>query len=159
MLFGNGDGTNEMLERLRGHPISYLLSWRSIERSCLFGECLLIATNDCQLTHTSRAGELFFELHNAAYTSQAKIKAKNVACEALLHDLKLSLRTHSWSKTLSTLRASWRRVGKGSIPPGAESGSGQIGSCIKRAVDDALEVHENVENIAAKVFAGIFKSL
>uniref|UniRef100_A0A3Q2SY03 alpha-mannosidase n=1 Tax=Fundulus heteroclitus TaxID=8078 RepID=A0A3Q2SY03_FUNHE len=86
-LFGFGDGgggpTQLMIDRL--HLVQDTDGLPKVQISSpakLFSQ--LQADSGLLCTWT---GELFLELHNGTYTTQAKIKSENRQCEALLHDV------------------------------------------------------------------------
>ncbi|XP_074643597.1 alpha-mannosidase 2C1-like isoform X2 [Tubulanus polymorphus] len=87
-LFGYGDGgqgpTEEMLEKLKrvanvdGCPIVQMSS----------PDDYFHAVEANEADNLNRwVGELYLELHNGTYTTQAKTKEKNRKCEVLLHDI------------------------------------------------------------------------
>ncbi|XP_078484834.1 alpha-mannosidase 2C1 [Ciona intestinalis] len=94
-LFGFGDGgggpNDFMLERFeRMKDTAGLPRVEMSTPKKFFEEVKTKSSNLC-----SWVGELFLELHNGSYTSQAMIKEQNRKCEVLLHDLQL-LCTMAW---------------------------------------------------------------
>ncbi|XP_067129297.1 alpha-mannosidase 2C1-like isoform X2 [Centruroides vittatus] len=90
MLFGHGDGgggpTEDMLERQR--RLEDVDGIPKVKHS----------TPDCFFSHVEKydisklcrwVGELYLELHNATYTTQAKMKQLNRECEFLLRNAEL----------------------------------------------------------------------
>uniref|UniRef100_A0AAZ3P629 alpha-mannosidase n=1 Tax=Oncorhynchus tshawytscha TaxID=74940 RepID=A0AAZ3P629_ONCTS len=89
-LFGFGDGgggpTQLMLDRLdRVQDTDGLPRVQMSSPNRLFSE--LEADSSLLCTWT---GELFLELHNGTYTTQAQIKLGNRQCETLLHDVEVA---------------------------------------------------------------------
>uniref|UniRef100_A0A8B9KDL5 alpha-mannosidase n=1 Tax=Astyanax mexicanus TaxID=7994 RepID=A0A8B9KDL5_ASTMX len=90
VLFGFGDGgggpTQLMLDRLqRVQDSDGLPRVHMSNPDRLFSELQADSSLLC-----TWSGELFLELHNGTYTTQAKIKLENRRCEALLHDIEVA---------------------------------------------------------------------
>uniref|UniRef100_A0A7N6BVJ0 alpha-mannosidase n=1 Tax=Anabas testudineus TaxID=64144 RepID=A0A7N6BVJ0_ANATE len=90
VLFGFGDGgggpTQLMLDRL--HRIKDSDGLPKVQMSSpdkLFSQLQADSALLCTWT-----GELFLELHNGTYTTQAQIKRGNRQCETLLHDIEIA---------------------------------------------------------------------
>uniref|UniRef100_A0A4W5KT05 Glycoside hydrolase family 38 central domain-containing protein n=1 Tax=Hucho hucho TaxID=62062 RepID=A0A4W5KT05_9TELE len=88
-------------------------------------------------------GELFLELHNGTYTTQAQIKLGNRQCETLLHDVEVaSSLALCLDKTFQypsqPLQVLWRLLLLNQfhdvIP----------GSCIEMVVEDALRYYQGI---------------
>uniref|UniRef100_A0A4W4DUC3 alpha-mannosidase n=1 Tax=Electrophorus electricus TaxID=8005 RepID=A0A4W4DUC3_ELEEL len=141
VLFGFGDGgggpTQLMLDRLQRVQDSDGLPRVNMSTpDRLFSE--LQAESGLLCTWS---GELFLELHNGTYTTQAKIKLGNRRCEALLHDVEvgscLALSQNvGFSYPTKQLQELWRLLLLNQfhdvIP----------GSCIEMVVEDALEYYK-----------------
>ncbi|KAM9375861.1 alpha-mannosidase 2C1 [Pholidichthys leucotaenia] len=147
-LFGYGDGgggpTQLMLDRLRlvqdtdGLP---KVQMSSPEK--LFSH--LQADSGLLCTWT---GELFLELHNGTYSTQAQIKRGNRQCETLLHDIEITsslalCRSRTFSYPVEKLQELWRLLLLNQfhdvIP----------GSCIEMVVEDALKYYEDIRRDGA----------
>uniref|UniRef100_A0AAY4DIJ6 alpha-mannosidase n=1 Tax=Denticeps clupeoides TaxID=299321 RepID=A0AAY4DIJ6_9TELE len=149
-LFGFGDGgggpTQLMLDRFQRVKDTDCLprvQFSSPDR--LFSE--LEADSGLLCTWT---GELFLELHNGTYTTQAKIKMGNRQCEVLLHDIEVaSCLAWCLNKTFSypshRLQELWRKLLLNQfhdvIP----------GSCIEMVVKDALEYYEEIRSTGSSL--------
>uniref|UniRef100_A0AAR2LJC4 alpha-mannosidase n=1 Tax=Pygocentrus nattereri TaxID=42514 RepID=A0AAR2LJC4_PYGNA len=141
VLFGFGDGgggpTQLMLDRLQrvqdsdGLPRVLMSS-----PDQLFSELQASSSLLC-----TWSGELFLELHNGTYTTQAKIKLGNRQCEALLHDVEVAsclalCQAAGFSYPTKELQRLWRLLLLNQfhdvIP----------GSCIEMVVEDAQEYYK-----------------
>ncbi|CAN9499336.1 unnamed protein product [Ophioblennius macclurei] len=170
-LFGFGDGgggpTQLMLDRLHlvrdtdGLPRVQMSSPTQLF-SQLHADSSLLCT---------WSGELFLELHNGTYTTQAQIKRGNRECEALIRDIEIAsslalCRDRMFLYPVGKLRELWRLLLLNQfhdvIP----------GSCIQLVVEDALGYYEDIRrdgaallNDACKVLGtkdgdlGVFNSL
>uniref|UniRef100_A0A3P9LWC2 Mannosidase, alpha, class 2C, member 1 n=1 Tax=Oryzias latipes TaxID=8090 RepID=A0A3P9LWC2_ORYLA len=142
-LFGFGDGgggpNQLMLDRLRlvqdtdGLPRVQMSS-----PDQLFSQLQADSSLLCTWT-----GELFLELHNGTYTTQAQIKLENRQCEALLHDVEIAsslavCRSKTFSYPQEKLQRLWRLLLLNQfhdvIP----------GSCTAMVVEDALKYYEDI---------------
>uniref|UniRef100_A0A3P8Q7T4 alpha-mannosidase n=1 Tax=Astatotilapia calliptera TaxID=8154 RepID=A0A3P8Q7T4_ASTCA len=140
-LFGFGDGgggpTQLMLDRLRlvqdtnGLPKVQMSTPDELFTRLQADSALL-----CTWT-----GELFLELHNGTYTTQAQIKRGNRQCETLLHDIEIAsslalYRNNTFPYPAEKLQELWRLLLLNQfhdvIP----------GSCIEMVVEDALKYYE-----------------
>ncbi|XP_053742227.1 alpha-mannosidase 2C1 isoform X1 [Synchiropus splendidus] len=147
-LFGFGDGgggpTQLMLDRLKrlqdtdGLPKVVMSS-----PDQLFSQ--LQADSDLLCTWS---GELFLELHNGTYTTQAQIKRGNRQCEVLLHDVEVACvlarcRDAAFQYPAEKLQELWRLLLLNQfhdvIP----------GSCIELVVEDALRYYEDIRTDGA----------
>uniref|UniRef100_A0A673YQR9 alpha-mannosidase n=1 Tax=Salmo trutta TaxID=8032 RepID=A0A673YQR9_SALTR len=140
-LFGFGDGgggpTQLMLDRLdRVQDTDGLPRVQMSSPDRLFSE--LEADSSLLCTWT---GELFLELHNGTYTTQAQIKLGNRQCETLLHDVEVaSSLALCLDKTFQypsqQLQILWRQLLLNQfhdvIP----------GTCIEMVVEDALRYYQ-----------------
>uniref|UniRef100_A0A8K9V7M1 alpha-mannosidase n=1 Tax=Oncorhynchus mykiss TaxID=8022 RepID=A0A8K9V7M1_ONCMY len=142
-LFGFGDGgggpTQLMLDRLdRVQDTDGLPRVQMSSPDRLFSE--LEADSSLLCTWT---GELFLELHNGTYTTQAQIKLGNRQCETLLHDVEVaSSLALCLDKTFQypsePLQILWRQLLLNQfhdvIP----------GTCIEMVVEDALRYYQGI---------------
>uniref|UniRef100_A0A6Q2XDK7 alpha-mannosidase n=1 Tax=Esox lucius TaxID=8010 RepID=A0A6Q2XDK7_ESOLU len=140
-LFGFGDGgggpTQLMLDRLdRVQDTDGLPRVQMSSPDRLFS--LLEAESSLLCTWT---GELFLELHNGTYTTQAQIKLGNRQCEALLHDVEVAsslalCQDNTFQYPSTQLHNLWRLLLLNQfhdvIP----------GSCIEMVVEDALQYYQ-----------------
>ncbi|XP_051548810.1 alpha-mannosidase 2C1 [Myxocyprinus asiaticus] len=157
-LFGFGDGgggpTQLMLDRLqRVRDTDGLPKVQMSSPDVLFSEL----ESDSALLCTW-VGELFLELHNGTYTTQAKIKLGNRQCEALLHDLEVAsclalCRRESFTYPSCKLQELWRLLLLNQfhdvIP----------GSCIEMVVEDALEYYDEICTTGSKLLLAACESL
>ncbi|KAM6937533.1 alpha-mannosidase 2C1 [Xenentodon cancila] len=143
VLFGFGDGgggpTQLMLDRLRlvqdtdGLPkVQMSTPGRLFSQLC--AESALLCT---------WTGELFLELHNGTYTTQAQIKRENRQCETLLHDVEVAsslalCRNRTFLYPQEKLQTLWRLLLLNQfhdvIP----------GTCIGMVVEDALNHYKDI---------------
>ncbi|RVE71820.1 hypothetical protein OJAV_G00055550 [Oryzias javanicus] len=142
-LFGFGDGgggpTQLMLDRLRRvQDTDGLPKVQMSSPDQLFSQLRAESSLLCTWT-----GELFLELHNGTYTTQAQIKRENRQCEALLHDVEIAsslavCRSKTFSYPQEKLQQLWRLLLLNQfhdvIP----------GSCIGMVVEDALKYYEDI---------------
>uniref|UniRef100_A0A8C7GH45 alpha-mannosidase n=1 Tax=Oncorhynchus kisutch TaxID=8019 RepID=A0A8C7GH45_ONCKI len=142
-LFGFGDGgggpTQLMLDRLdRVQDTDGLPRVQMSSPDRLFSE--LEADSSLLCTWT---GELFLELHNGTYTTQAQIKLGNRRCETLLHDVEVaSSLALCLNKTFQypsePLQVLWRQLLLNQfhdvIP----------GTCIEMVVEDAMRYYQGI---------------
>lgn len=149
-LFGFGDGgggpTQLMLDRL--HRVQDTDGLPRVQMSSptkLFSQLHADSALLCTWT-----GELFLELHNGTYTTQAQIKQGNRQCESLLHDVEtassLALwRDRSFLYPMEKLRELWRLLLLNQfhdvIP----------GSCIQLVVEDALKYYDGIRCVGAEL--------
>ncbi|XP_032438996.1 alpha-mannosidase 2C1 [Xiphophorus hellerii] len=144
-LFGFGDGgggpTQLMLDRLGlVRDTDGLPKVQMSSPSKLFSQ--LQADSGLLCTWT---GELFLELHNGTYTTQAQIKRENRQCETLLHDVEVAsslalCRSEMFLYPAEKLQRLWRLLLLNQfhdvIP----------GSCIGMVVEDALNYYKDIRN-------------
>uniref|UniRef100_A0A8C5BU47 alpha-mannosidase n=1 Tax=Gadus morhua TaxID=8049 RepID=A0A8C5BU47_GADMO len=147
-LFGFGDGgggpTQLMLDRLtRVQDTDGLPKVRMSTPDQLFSELLADSALLC-----TWSGELFLELHNGTYTTQAKIKRGNRQCESLLHDIEVASslalgQDKAFHYPLEQLQELWRLLLLNQfhdvIP----------GSCIEMVVEDALRYYQDILRVGS----------
>lgn len=157
-LFGFGDGgggpTQLMLDRLRRVQDTDGLPRVQISTpDGLFSQ--LLSESELLCTWT---GELFLELHNGTYTTQAQIKQGNRQCETLLHDIEVAsclamCQDGTFKYPVEKLRELWRLLLLNQfhdvIP----------GSCIELVVEDALRYYQEIRNIGASLLNKAFEVL
>uniref|UniRef100_A0A3Q3J1N8 alpha-mannosidase n=1 Tax=Monopterus albus TaxID=43700 RepID=A0A3Q3J1N8_MONAL len=171
VLFGFGDGgggpTQLMLDRLRRvQDTDGLPKVKMSTPARLFSQLQADSALLCTWT-----GELFLELHNGTYTTQAQIKQGNRQCETLLHDIEIAsclalCQDRTFQYPAEKLQELWRLLLLNQfhdvIP----------GSCIEMVVEDALRYYEDIRNDGAALLndacgalgskgdaAGLFNSL
>uniref|UniRef100_A0A8C4I7T6 alpha-mannosidase n=1 Tax=Dicentrarchus labrax TaxID=13489 RepID=A0A8C4I7T6_DICLA len=171
VLFGFGDGgggpTQLMLDRL--HRVRDTDGLPKVQMSSpdrLFSELQADSALLCTWT-----GELFLELHNGTYTTQAQIKRGNRQCETLLHDIEIAsslalCQDGTFQYPVEKLQELWRLLLLNQfhdvIP----------GSCIEMVVEDALRYYEDIRRDGSTLLhnacgalgskgnsAGVFNSL
>ncbi|CAL9701219.1 unnamed protein product [Knipowitschia caucasica] len=157
-LFGFGDGgggpTQLMLDRLqRVQDTDGLPRVRMSSPDALFSA--LRSDSDLLCTWS---GELFLELHNGTYTTQAQIKRGNRECETLLHDVEVSsclslCRHRSFTYPAERLQPLWRLLLLNQfhdvIP----------GSCIELVVEDALRYYQEIRDSGSQLLEKALSSL
>ncbi|KAF7224392.1 alpha-mannosidase 2C1 [Nothobranchius furzeri] len=147
-LFGFGDGgggpTQLMLDRL--HLIKDTDGLPRVQMSSpdkLFSQLQADSALLCTWT-----GELFLELHNGTYTTQAQIKRENRQCEVLLHDVEVAsslalCQNQTFVYPVAKLQQLWRLLLLNQfhdvIP----------GSCIGMVVEDALNYYREIHGDGA----------
>ncbi|KAM3869694.1 alpha-mannosidase 2C1 [Diretmus argenteus] len=147
-LFGFGDGgggpTQLMLDRLqRVQDTDGLPKVQMSVPEQLFSQLHTDSALLCTWT-----GELFLELHNGTYTTQAQIKRGNRQCETLLHDIEAASSLALWHNNtfqypVKQLQELWRLLLLNQfhdvIP----------GTCIEIVVEDALRYYEEIRTVGA----------
>ncbi|KAG8440360.1 hypothetical protein GDO86_006202 [Hymenochirus boettgeri] len=103
-------------------------------------------------------GELFLELHNGTYTSQAEIKKGNRQCEQLLHDIEvLSAFAMALDNTFlypsAKMQHLWRLLLLNQFHDVLP------GSCIQQVVDDALKYYHEIRTDGIKLLNESLHSL
>ncbi|XP_068168621.1 alpha-mannosidase 2C1 isoform X2 [Antennarius striatus] len=145
VLFGFGDGgggpTQLMLDRLRRvQDTDGLPKVQASSPEKLFSQLRAESALLCTWT-----GELFLELHQGTYTTQAQIKKGNRQCEILLHDIEIAsslalCQDKTFQYPVEKLRELWRLLLLNQfhdvIP----------GSCIEMVVEDALNYYEEIRS-------------
>ncbi|XP_078056301.1 alpha-mannosidase 2C1 [Mustelus asterias] len=144
-LFGFGDGgggpTQNMLDRLQrvqntdGLP-RVKQSSPEIFFSILEADTTMLCT---------WVGELFLELHNGTYTSQAKIKKGNRKCECILRSIEVvsslaSVQKDSFEYPSAQLQHLWRLLLLNQFHDVLP------GSCIQSVVEDAMKYYEEIQS-------------
>ncbi|KAJ8248736.1 hypothetical protein GJAV_G00227180 [Gymnothorax javanicus] len=157
-LFGFGDGgggpTQLMLDRLsRVQDTDGLPRVQMSTPDKLFSEL----QSDSSLLCTW-SGELFLELHNGTYTTEAQIKLGNRQCETLLHDVEVAsslamCRSKTFQYPSAKLKELWRLLLLNQfhdvIP----------GSCIEMVVQDALGYFQDIRRAGASLLQEASKVL
>ncbi|XP_069837923.1 alpha-mannosidase 2C1 isoform X2 [Dendropsophus ebraccatus] len=158
VLYGYGDGgggpTEKMLGRLKRMKDVDGLPRVQLSTPDRFFSAL--ETDTSQLC--SWVGELFLELHNGTYTSQAQIKKGNRQCEQLLHDVEfLSSITLAQDKSFiypsDRLQHLWRILLLNQFHDVLP------GSCIQLVVEDALRYYKEIRTEGAKLLSDAIQSL
>ncbi|CAF98334.1 unnamed protein product, partial [Tetraodon nigroviridis] len=148
LLFGFGDGgggpTQLMLDRL--HRLQDTDGLPRVQMSSPDKFFSHLRTNTSLLC--TWTGELFLELHNGTYTTQAKveessIKLGNRQCETLLHDVEIAsslalCRDQTFQYPKETLQRLWRLLLLNQFHDVLP------GSCIEMVVDDALGYYDEI---------------
>ncbi|KAM4618384.1 alpha-mannosidase 2C1 [Polymixia lowei] len=157
-LFGFGDGgggpTQLMVDRLqRVQDTDGLPKVQMSSPDRLFSELHADSALLC-----TWVGELFLELHNGTYTTQAQIKCGNRQCETLLHDIEVASslalwRDNAFQYPLKQLQELWRLLLLNQfhdvIP----------GSCIEMVVEDALRYYQDIRRVGARLLQDACRSL
>ncbi|KAI8506798.1 Alpha-mannosidase 2C1 [Branchiostoma belcheri] len=156
LLYGHGDGgggpTEDMLERLKrltdvdGLPRVVMSSpdkfFSKVEQEESSNLCTWV-------------GELYLELHQGTFTTQAQIKKGNRQCEFLFHNIEL-MATLAWAAT------SGKDTGRYEYPCEPLAHMWRLfllnqfhdvlpGSCIKAVVDDALQYYQEIQTSGCKL--------
>ncbi|XP_076122869.1 alpha-mannosidase 2C1 [Alosa pseudoharengus] len=149
-LFGFGDGgggpTQLMLDRLeRVRDTDGLPKVQMSSPDGLFSALRSDSGLLCTWT-----GELFLELHNGTYTTQAKIKQGNRQSEALLHDVEVAsslamCHNKAFSYPTAKLQEIWRLLLLNQFHDVLP------GSCTEMVVDDALEYYTEVHSTGSRL--------
>ncbi|NXA52427.1 MA2C1 mannosidase, partial [Nothocercus julius] len=158
VLFGFGDGgggpTQKMLDRMkRMRDTDGLPRVQLSTPDRLFSALEQESSQLC-----TWVGELFLELHNGTYTTQAQIKKGNRECERILHDVEV----------LSTLALA--RGGKFQYPAVELQRLWRLlllnqfhdvlpGSCIQLVVEDALRYYTEIRKAGAQLQEEAVQSL
>ncbi|KAL2093236.1 hypothetical protein ACEWY4_010548 [Coilia grayii] len=158
VLFGFGDGgggpTQLMLDRLER-----VWDTDGLPKVCMSSpEGLFRALQDDSGLLCTWSGELFLELHNGTYTTQAKIKRGNRQCEVLLHDVEVSsclamCQNKTFSYPATKLQEMWRLLLLNQFHDVLP------GSCIEMVVDDALVYYKEVESSGTRLLEEACKAL
>ncbi|CAH2273484.1 alpha-mannosidase 2C1 [Pelobates cultripes] len=157
-LYGFGDGgggpTEQMLGRLnRMKDVDGLPRVKMSSPDQFFSA---VETDTSQLC--TWVGELFLELHNGTYTTQAQIKKGNRKCEELLHDVEIlssfALAQNSrFSYPSAKLQHLWRLLLLNQFHDVLP------GSCIEQVVEDALSYYNEIQTEGAKLLNGSIQAL
>uniref|UniRef100_A0A8C9VGB2 alpha-mannosidase n=1 Tax=Scleropages formosus TaxID=113540 RepID=A0A8C9VGB2_SCLFO len=150
LLFGFGDGgggpTQLMLDRIHRVPDTDGLP--KVQMSCpdvFFSKLEADSSLFC-----SWSGELFLELHNGTYTTQAQIKLGNRQCEVLLHDAEVAsslalCRNSAFQYPSSRLQELWRLLLLNQFHDVLP------GSCIEMVVQDALGYYQEIRSSGSRL--------
>ncbi|OPJ70121.1 alpha-mannosidase 2C1 [Patagioenas fasciata monilis] len=157
-LFGFGDGgggpTQKMLDRMKRMSDTDGLPRVQISTpDQLFS---ILEKESSQLC--TWVGELFLELHNGTYTTQAQIKKGNRECERILHDVEvlsaLALaRGSTFQYPASQLQRLWRLLLLNQFHDVLP------GSCIQLVVEDALRYYAEIRRAGAGLQDEAIRSL
>ncbi|XP_075753510.1 alpha-mannosidase 2C1 [Pelodiscus sinensis] len=157
-LFGFGDGgggpTQKMLDRLtRMRDIDGLPRVQMSTPDQFFS---VLEKEEPQLC--TWIGELFLELHNGTYTTQAQIKKENRECERILHDVEvLSSFALTQNSTFpypsSKLEHLWRLLLLNQFHDVLP------GSCIQLVVEDALRYYAEIRHVGTLLHEDALQSL
>nr|XP_033776797.1 alpha-mannosidase 2C1 [Geotrypetes seraphini] len=157
-LFGFGDGgggpTQKMLDRMKRMTDTDGLPRVQQSNPEMFFSSLEKDTKQL----CTWIGELFLELHNGTYTTQAQIKKGNRECEQILHDVEIvsSLalsQKSSFQYPSAKLQKLWRLLLLNQFHDVVP------GSCIQSVVEDALKYYEDIRTTGAQLLNEALKSL
>ncbi|XP_068131706.1 alpha-mannosidase 2C1 [Hyperolius riggenbachi] len=157
-LFGFGDGgggpTENMLGRFRRMRDTDGLPRVQMSTPDKFFAALEADT--AQLC--TWVGELFLELHNGTYTTQAQIKKGNRQCEQLLHNVEflsslVLAQDESFSYPSSKLQHLWRLLLLNQFHDVLP------GSCIQQVVKDAMRYYEEIRVGGTRLLEEVIQSL
>ncbi|XP_077120078.1 alpha-mannosidase 2C1 [Ranitomeya variabilis] len=158
VLYGYGDGgggpTEKMVGRLERMKDTDSLPRVQFSTPDRFFSAL--ETDTSQLC--TWVGELFLELHNGTYTTQAQIKKGNRQCEQLLHDVELLssvilARDKSFIYPEEKLQHLWRLLLLNQFHDVLP------GSCIQLVVEDALRYYEEIRIDGTKLLSDAMQTL
>ncbi|NXT84920.1 MA2C1 mannosidase, partial [Zapornia atra] len=157
-LFGFGDGgggpTQKMLDRMKRMSDTDGLPRVQISTpDRLFS---VLEKESSQLC--TWVGELFLELHNGTYTTQAQIKKENRECERILHDVEVLstlavARDGTFRYPASQLQRLWRLLLLNQFHDVLP------GSCIQLVVADALQYYAEIRRASAELQEEAVQSL
>ncbi|KAM6060838.1 LOW QUALITY PROTEIN: alpha-mannosidase 2C1 [Theristicus caerulescens] len=158
LLFGFGDGgggpTQKMLDRMKRMSDTDGLPRVQISTpDRLFS---VLEKESSQLC--TWVGELFLELHNGTYTTQAQIKKGNRECERILHDVEVLstlavARGGVFQYPASQLQRLWRLLLLNQFHDVLP------GSCIQLVVEDALQYYTEIRSAGAQLQEEAVQSL
>ncbi|XP_048472979.1 alpha-mannosidase 2C1 [Rhincodon typus] len=145
ILFGFGDGgggpTQDMLDRLqRVENTDGLPRVKQSSPETFFSILEADTTMLC-----TWVGELFLELHNGSYTSQAKIKKSNRKCECILRSVEVvsslaSVQKDTFEYPSCQLQHLWRLLLLNQFHDVLP------GTCIQSVVEDAIKFYEEIQS-------------
>jgi alpha-mannosidase len=161
LLFGYGDGgggpTDDMLEKMRRNrgvsdTVGELPRVKMNGNVDQFFDQLVTKTNGGK-DLVSWVGELYFEFHRGTYTSQARTKHNNRACEGLLHDAEYvatlaSIKNPNYNYPKKELDQMWQMVLLNQFHDVLP------GSSIEMVYDDVEQIYSNVTKQGAEVMIG-----
>ncbi|XP_056428565.1 alpha-mannosidase 2C1 [Hyla sarda] len=157
-LYGYGDGgggpTEKMLGRFKRMKDTDGLPRVHLSTPDRFFSAL--ETDTSQLC--TWVGELFLELHNGTYTTQAQIKKGNRQCEQLLHDVEF-LSSVALAQDKSFIYPSHRLQHLWRLLLLNQFHDVLPGSCIQLVVEDALRYYEEIRTEGAKLLSEAMQSL
>ncbi|NWQ83013.1 MA2C1 mannosidase, partial [Columbina picui] len=157
-LFGFGDGgggpTQKMLDRMKRMSDTDGLPRVQISTP---DQLFSVLEKESSQLYTW-VGELFLELHNGTYTTQAQIKKGNRECERILHDVEvlssLALaRGGTFQYPASQLQRLWRLLLLNQFHDVLP------GSCIQLVVEDALQYYAEIRRAGAGLQEEAVRSL
>ncbi|XP_040979556.1 alpha-mannosidase 2C1 isoform X3 [Aquila chrysaetos chrysaetos] len=158
LLFGFGDGgggpTQKMLDRMKRMSDTDGLPRVQISTpDRLFS---VLEKESSQLC--TWVGELFLELHNGTYTTQAQIKKGNRECERILHDVEVLstlavARGGAFQYPASQLQRLWRLLLLNQFHDVLP------GSCIQLVVEGALQYYTEIRRVGARLQEEAVQSL
>ncbi|NXS58299.1 MA2C1 mannosidase, partial [Brachypteracias leptosomus] len=149
-LFGFGDGgggpTQKMLDRMKRMRDTDGLPRVQISTP----DQLFSALEKESSQLYTWVGELFLELHNGTYTTQAQIKKGNRECERMLHDVEVlstlaMARDGAFQYPSSQLQQLWRLLLLNQFHDVLP------GSCIQLVVEDALRYYAEIRRAGAQL--------
>ncbi|XP_021263154.1 alpha-mannosidase 2C1 isoform X2 [Numida meleagris] len=158
LLFGFGDGgggpTQKMLDRMKRMSDTDGLPRVRISTPDHFFSVL--EKESSQLC--TWVGELFLELHNGTYTTQAQIKKGNRECERILHDVEVLstlavAQGGSFQYPASQLQRLWRLLLLNQFHDVLP------GSCIQLVVRDALQYYTEIRRAGTRLQEEAVQSL
>ncbi|NXP52211.1 MA2C1 mannosidase, partial [Heliornis fulica] len=158
LLFGFGDGgggpTQKMLDRMK--RMSDTDGLPRVQMSTPDQLFSVLEKESSQLC--TWVGELFLELHNGTYTTQAQIKKENRECERILHDVEvlstLALaQDGTFQYPASQLQRLWRLLLLNQFHDVLP------GSCIQLVVADALRYYAEIRRVGAELQEEAVQSL
>ncbi|XP_075064270.1 alpha-mannosidase 2C1 [Mixophyes fleayi] len=157
-LYGYGDGgggpTEKMLGRFRRMKDTDGLPKVQLSTPDNFFSSLESDTSQL----CTWVGELFLELHNGTYTTQAQIKKGNRQCEQLLHDVEILssialAHDKSFIYPANKLQHLWRLLLLNQFHDVLP------GSCIQQVVEDAIRYFEEIRTEGAILLSGSIQTL
>ncbi|KAM7151591.1 alpha-mannosidase 2C1 isoform 2-T2 [Macrochelys suwanniensis] len=157
-LFGFGDGgggpTQKMLDRLKRMRDTDGLPRVQMSTPDLFFS--MLEKEKTQLF--TWIGELFLELHNGTYTTQAQIKKGNRECEQILHDVEVLssfalTQKNTFQYPSIKLQHLWRLLLLNQFHDVLP------GSCIQLVVEDAMRYYAEVRSMGGLLIKEAVRSL
>ncbi|KFR15937.1 Alpha-mannosidase 2C1, partial [Opisthocomus hoazin] len=158
LLFGFGDGgggpTQKMLDRMKRMSDTDGLPRVQISTP---DQLFSVLEKESSQLHTW-VGELFLELHNGTYTTQAQIKKGNRECERILHDIEVLstwalARGGTFQYPASQLQRLWRLLLLNQFHDVLP------GSCIQLVVEDALQYYTEIRRAGIQLQEEAVRSL
>ncbi|XP_063782374.1 alpha-mannosidase 2C1 [Pseudophryne corroboree] len=158
VLYGYGDGgggpTGKMLGRFRRMEDTDGLPKVQLSTPDRFFSALESDTSQL----CTWVGELFLELHNGTYTTQAQFKKGNRQCEQLLHNVEFLssialAHEESFMYPADKLQHLWRLLLLNQFHDVLP------GSCIQQVVEDAIGYYEEIRTEGAKLLSQSLQAL